>query len=70
MHIQLNYIYTSLNNSAILCSSRLCYYMSFTPTISAWFENKQIPKLHVCILMSFAVCLSKITWDIFLLVYM
>lgn len=65
MHIQLNCMYSSLNNSAFLFSPRPCYFVSFTPTISAWFETKQILKLHICILMSFAVCLSKITWDIF-----
>lgn len=65
MHIQLNCMYSSLNNSAILCSPRPCYFASFTPTISAWFETKQILKLHICILMSFAVCLSKIIRDTF-----
>lgn len=65
MYIQLNYVSSSLNNSAILCSPRPCYFASFTPTISSWFETKQILKLHICILMSFAVCLGKIIWDTF-----
>lgn len=29
------------------------------PTISAWFENKQILNLHICVLISVAVCLQN-----------
>lgn len=69
MHIQLNCMYSSLNNPVILYSPRPCYFASFILAISAWFETKHILKLHICILMSFAVCLSKIIWDTFFSTY-
>ena len=60
MNIHLSFTYSSLSDSVVLwifiqTATARC----LPPTISAWFENKQILNLHICVLISVAVCLQN-----------
>lgn len=60
MNIHLSFTYSSLTDSVVLwifiqTASARC----LPPTISAWFENKQILNLYICVLISVAVCLQN-----------